>query len=161
MQYANGVIVYISEKYPTGVKFLGDDGWLWVTRGRYQPGDSAEGKPRNQALDASDLRILRGGIKDSEIHLHESPGNDHHLDWLTSVKTRKPNASPAEIGHRSCSACLLAHAAMKLGRPLKWDPAKELFVKDDEANKLLSRKQRVPYGTDAVFAKVSAVEGGA
>jgi predicted dehydrogenase len=136
LDYANGVAVYISEKYPTGVKFLGDDGWLWVTRGA--------------VINASDPRILRDGIRPGEIHLHESPKNDHHLDWLTSVRTRKPNAAPAEIGHRSCSACLLAHVAMKLGRPLKWDPAKETFINDAAANALLARKQRSPYGTDAV-----------
>ncbi|HEY1495919.1 MAG TPA: Gfo/Idh/MocA family oxidoreductase [Candidatus Solibacter sp.] len=138
LDYANGVAVYISEKYPTGVKFLGDDGWLWVTRGA--------------VIGASDPRILRDGIKPGEIHLHESPKNDHHLDWLTSVQTRKPNAAPAEIGHRSCSACLLAHAGMKLGRPLKWDPAKESFVNDAAANALLARGQRAPYGTDGVKA---------
>ena len=136
LDYANGVAVYISEKYPTGVKFLGDDGWLWVTRGA--------------VINASDPRILRDGIKPGEIHLHESPKNDHHLDWITSVQTRQPNAAPAEIGHRSCSACLLAHAGMKLGRPLKWDPAKESFVNDAAANALLARRQRAPYGTDGV-----------
>ena len=52
------------------------------------------------AINASDPRILRDGIKPGEIHLHESPKNDHHLDWLTSVQTRQPNAAPAEI-HRA------------------------------------------------------------
>jgi len=156
MRYANGVTVYISEKYPTGLKFLGEDGWLWVTRGNYKPGDSAEGKPRNGALDASDLKMLRTGIKDNELHLHASPKNDHHLDWLTSVKTRQPPATNAEIGHRSCSACLLGHAAMKLQRPLKWDPAKETFGKDEDANGLLARKQRAGYGTDRIYEKFTA-----
>jgi myo-inositol 2-dehydrogenase/D-chiro-inositol 1-dehydrogenase len=152
MQYANGVSVYISEKYPTGLKFIGEDGWLWVTRGNYKPGDSGEGKPRSRVLDASDRKMLQVGIKDNELHLHASPNNDHHLDWLTSVKTRQPPATTAEIGHRSCSACLVAHAAMKLRKPLKWDPVKENFGNDAEANGLLSRKQRAPYGTDSVRA---------
>jgi len=150
--YANGAVVYISEKYPTGVKFIGEDGWIWVTRGDVKPGDLAAGKPRIAALDASDLKMLRAGIKDNGIHLHHSPKNDHHLDWLTSIKTRKPPAAPAEVGHRSCTACLLAHAAMKLDRELKWDPKTERFLNDDEANSLLSRKQRAPYGTDYVLA---------
>lgn len=153
MKYANGVTVYLSEKYPTGLKFAGEDGWLWVTRGRYNPGDSAEGRPRNAALDASNLKWLREGVKDNELHLHASPNNDHHLDWLTSIKTRKPPATNAEIGHRSCSACLVGWAAMKLDRRLKWDPVKENFGRDEEANRLLSRPQRGPYGTDAVYAK--------
>jgi len=151
--YANGAEVYISEKYPNGIKFIGEDGWIWVTRGDVTPSDLAAGKPRNAALDASDLKMLRAGIKDNEIHLHHSPKNDHHLDWLTSIKTRKPPAAPAEVGHRSCTACLLAHAAMKLNRELKWDPQAERYVNDEEANALLSRPQRAPYGTDYVLAK--------
>jgi myo-inositol 2-dehydrogenase/D-chiro-inositol 1-dehydrogenase len=148
MKYSNGVEVFISEKYPNGLRFIGENGWIWVTRGRYHAG------VRDNTLNASDPKILTSGIGPNEIHLHESPKNDHHLDWLTSVKTRKEPATNAEIGHRSCTACLLAHAAMKLERPLKWDPAKEHFINDEEANGLLRRKQRAPYGTDAIMAKV-------
>jgi len=151
--YANGAVVYISEKYPTGVKFIGEDGWIWITRGNSQPGKPVESKINREWFDASDLKMLRAGIKPDEIHLHTSPKNDHHLDWLTSIKTRKEPAAPAEVGHRSCTACLLAHAAMKLDRELRWDPKAERFVNDDEANGLLSRKQRAPYGTDYVLSK--------
>jgi myo-inositol 2-dehydrogenase / D-chiro-inositol 1-dehydrogenase len=142
--YANGVTMYISEKYPNGVRFIGGEGWIWVTRGRYIPGE------RSAALDASNPSILRSGIKDREIRLHASPENDHHLDWLTSIRTRQQPVAPAEDGHRSCSACLLAHAAMKLRRTLRWDPQRERFANDEEANALLSRAQRRPYGTDYV-----------
>lgn len=138
MTYANGVDVYISEKYPNGVRFIGERGWLWVTRGSYN---------------ASNPEWLKAGIGGKEIHLHSSPGNDHHLDWLTSIRSRKEPSAPAEVGHRSCSACLIAHAAMKLERPLKWDPKLERFT-DSEANGLLSRPQRAPYGTGAVLAKL-------
>jgi len=147
-RYANGVEVFISEKYPNGLRFIGENGWIWVTRGKYEAG------VRNEALNASDLKILTSGIRDDEVHLHASPNHDHHLDWLTSIRTRKEPAAPVEVGHRSCTACLLAHAAMKLERPLKWDPANERFIGDEGANALLRRAQRAPYGTDAVMAKV-------
>lgn len=152
-KYANGATMYISDKYPNGIKFIGADGWIWVTRGTYKPGDSAPGTPRNQVLDASDVRILRDGIKDNEIHLHASPKDDHHLDWLTSIRTRKEPVAPAEVGHRSCTVCLLSHAAMRLNRNLRWDPQAECFVGDEGANALLSRKQRAPYGTDLLLAR--------
>jgi myo-inositol 2-dehydrogenase / D-chiro-inositol 1-dehydrogenase len=151
--YANGAVMYISDKFPNGLRFIGDDGWIWVTRGRYTKGEPAEGQSRSRVLDAHDPRILRAGIKDSELHLHASPQNDHHLDWLTSIRTRRPPVAPAEAGHRSCTACLVAHAAMRLGRELKWDPAAERFVNDEEANALLARKQRAPYGTDYVMSR--------
>jgi hypothetical protein len=39
---------------------------------------------------------------------------------------------------------------MKLGRKLNWDPDREIFLNDDEANSMLSRAQRAPYGTDYI-----------
>ncbi|MCL5271379.1 MAG: gfo/Idh/MocA family oxidoreductase, partial [bacterium] len=62
-------------------------------------------------------------------------------------------ACPAEVGHRSCSACLVAHAAMKLGRRLTWDPDRERFGDDEQANALLARPQRSPYGTNLALEK--------
>jgi hypothetical protein len=49
------------------------------------------------------------------------------------------------VGHRSCSACLLHQIAMKLKRKVYWDPIKERFKNDDQANAMLSRDQRYPY----------------
>jgi len=162
-RYADGTMMYISDKYPNGIKFLGENGWIWVTRGRFSEvdmqalgarGGSLPGGPWSQAIDASDRRMIKEGIKDGEIHLHVSPKGDHILDWLVSVKSRKDPVAPAEVGHRSNTVCLLSQIAMHLGRPLYWDPEKEIFLKNDtEANSMLSRKQRAPYGTDAVLAK--------
>lgn len=148
-RYANGVTMFISEKYETGVKFIGEKGWLWVTRGPYTREDARAGRG-NAAMDASDRRWFSAGLQPSEIHLHEAPNDDHHLDWLTSIRTRQQPSAPAEVGHRSCSACLLAWEAMKLKRTLRWDPQTEHFINDAEADALLSRKQRAPYGTDFV-----------
>ncbi|HWR51570.1 MAG TPA: Gfo/Idh/MocA family oxidoreductase [Bryobacteraceae bacterium] len=147
-QYANGATVFISEKYANGIKFIGENGWIWVTRGRWDASQVAAGK-RSSALDASDPRILTAGIKDNEVHLHVSPKHDHHLDWLTAVRTRKEPSTNAETGHRSCTACLVAHAAMRLGRTVKWNPATERFG-DEEANAMLKRKQRAPFGSEYV-----------
>ena len=148
-RYANGVSLYIGDQYPTGLRFIGDEGWIWVTRGTYRQGI------RNDALNASDAKLLRSEIGPGEIHLHASPGNDHHLDWLTSIRTRQAPATNAEIGHRSNTACLLSHIAMKLHRPLKWDPNTERFQGDDAANAMLQRPQRAPYGTQAVLARLT------
>lgn len=148
MRYPNGATMYISDKYPNGIKFIGEDGWIWVTRGKYAPGAG-----RSTAFDASDPKILTSGLKDNEVHLHASPKGDHHLDWLTSIKTKQQPVAPAEEGHRSCTACLVAHAAMRQRRTLPWDPQAERFGSDEKANALLTRPQRSPYGTNAVLAK--------
>jgi hypothetical protein len=75
--------------------------------------------------------------------LYES--SDHHGNWLDSVKSRKPPIAPVEVGHRSCSACLIHHIAMKLNRKVYWDPKTERFKNDEEANRMLSRPMREPY----------------
>ncbi|MCC7341711.1 MAG: Gfo/Idh/MocA family oxidoreductase [Bryobacterales bacterium] len=157
MRYPNNVTVYVGDFYPTGVKFLGEDGWIWVTRGNYKAGDPPVGT-RLEALDAHDPRILREGTKPNELHLHASPQDDHHLDWLKSVRTRKPPATNAEIGHRSCSACLVAHIAMQVKGELQWDARTERFTNSEEANTHLRREQRAPYGTWAVLKKAGMGE---
>jgi hypothetical protein len=45
----------------------------------------------------------------------------------------------------------VSYIAMKLGRKLTWNPRKEVFVGDDQANGMLSRPQRKPYGTNYVL----------
>ena len=97
-------------------------------------------------LDASDPAIIRSVIGPNEIHLYVS--DDQHGNWLDCIKSRKAPIAPAEIGHRACSTCLIHHIAMKTKRKLFWDPVKEHFKNDDDANCMLSRPQRAPYMMD-------------
>jgi myo-inositol 2-dehydrogenase / D-chiro-inositol 1-dehydrogenase len=62
------------------------------------------------------------------------------------VQSRKTPLAPADVAHRSNSACIVSWIAMKLGRPLEWDPKAEKFKNDAEANGMLSRAERAPYG---------------
>jgi myo-inositol 2-dehydrogenase / D-chiro-inositol 1-dehydrogenase len=142
-KYANGVMMLIDNNFPNGVRFEGTEGWIFVTRGNIKRG--ADGKIESAGgLTASDAKILNSTIGPREVHLYKSA--DHHLDWLNSIRTRKPAVTTPEQAHRSTTACILGWAAMKLGRKLKWNPAKEEFVKDAEANALRARAERAPYG---------------
>ena len=144
-RYANGMTMSISGDYPNGIKFIGTKGWLFVTReGNVTPSDPVSGKPAGKPLEASDPRILDSVIGPNENHL--ATAEEHHANWLECVRTRKEPLAPAEIAHRACSTCLLHHIAMKAKRHLHWDPVKERFQNDDEANAMLSRPQRAPYG---------------
>ena len=136
LTYANGVITTLSDELPNGVRFSGEDGWIWVTRGSMKSAS---------ALNASDPKVLRIPDADLKQRIHRSPNWDHHLDWLEAVRDRKEAVTNVETGHRSCSACLISWIGMKLGRPLKWNPVKEQF-NDDEANRMLHRPERAPYG---------------
>ncbi len=148
--YANGVRMVISDRYPNGIKFYGTEGWLFVSRGNeaVTSSDPVVKLMDAEALASSDPRIITSVIGPDEIHLYQS--SDHHGNWLDCVKSRQPPISPVEIGHRACSACLIHHIAMKLPRTLYWDPVKERFKNDDEANALLSRPERRPYGLDTL-----------
>ncbi len=150
-KFANGAVMQISGDFPNGVRFEGDDGWIFVTRGNYSvtATDPVNTGENSKALDASDPKILESKIGEDEIHLHVS--EEQHGDWLNSIKTRKPPVAPAEVGHRACTNCLISHIAMKLPRKLHWDPAREQFINDDEANVMLARPQRFPYGTDYIL----------
>jgi predicted dehydrogenase len=143
--FANGVKVLASNDYPNGVKFVGDDGWIFVTRGNYSAtaSDPVAKAKSSKALDASDPRILTSEIPADGIHLYES--KEHHANWLDCVISRQTPITPIEVGHRACTVCLINHTAMKLKRKLYWDPLNERFKNDDEANNYLSRPQRPPY----------------
>lgn len=149
MKYANGVTMYLNSKNPNGIRFEGSDGWIFVTRGNVgvTASDPTSGLVE-KAFNASDPKLLTSVIGPNEVHLYDSP--EQHGNWLDCIQSKKTNISPAEVAHRSCSACLLAHAAMKTEGKLYWDPKKEVFKDNVEANKLLSRSQRYPYGTNYV-----------
>lgn len=147
--YKNGVKMVVSNEIPNGIKFEGTKGWIFVSRGdmAVTASDPVEKRNAAKALDASDPKIITSEIGPTETHLTVS--KEHHGNWLESIVSRKEPIAPVEIGHRSCSACLLHHAAMKLNRKLYWNPEKEQFVNDPEANKLLSRPQRKAYAIAA------------
>ena len=148
-EYANGITVYTSGGFPNGIRYIGDKGWVFVTRGAYRATASdpiPEGSTK--ALDASSEEILRSEIGENEIHLYES--DEQHGNWLDCVQSRKLPISPVEIGHRACTVCLISHIAMKVPGILTWNPESEKFVDNDLANSMLSRPQRYPYGTNYI-----------
>jgi len=149
-EYKNGITMLTSGGYPNGVRYEGTDGWIFVTRGSYTAtaSDPVVVDSNAKALDASDPKILTSVIGPNEIHLYESKSQQGN--WLDCIKSRKDPISPVEIGHRACTVSLVTHIAMKLGRKLNWNPDKEMFVNDSEANAMLSRPQRAPYGTDHI-----------
>jgi len=128
--YANGakMIVADEKKVKGGVRFEGDKGWVWVTRG---------------AIDAEPKSLLQETVGPSEVKLYVS--NNHKGNFYDCVKSRAETIAPVEVGHRSCSACLLGDIAMRTGRKLRWDPDKERFLGDDAANRMLSKPMRSPW----------------
>ena len=149
-EYENGITMLTSGGYPNGIRYEGEEGWIFVTRGAYRATASDPIPVNNgvKSLDASDPKLLESVIGPNEIHLYKS--DEQHGNWLECIKSGKQPISPVEIGHRACTVCLVSHIAMKLPRQLEWNPEQERFVNDAEANALLSRTQRAPYGTSNI-----------
>ncbi len=141
-RYANGVTMTVSGALPNGVKFIGDKGWIFVTRSGAVTASDPSG-PQIDPLQANDPKILTSVIGANEVRLLDAP--EQHRNWLDAIRTGAPLSAPAEIGHRACSTCLLHWIAMKTGRRLRWDPKAERFIGDEEANRMLSRPQRAKY----------------
>jgi predicted dehydrogenase len=126
--YKDGVRLIMETGNPAGVRFEGDQGWVFVERG---------------AIKASDPAILKWKPGQGEVKLLQS-GN-HMKNFLEAMRARKDPIAPVDVGHRSNSICIMTHIAMKLGRKLAWDPEAERFVGDDEANLRLDYPHREPW----------------
>jgi len=125
-KYANGVELHVISKGPR-VRFEESDGWI-----------------ASAPLRAHPKSILDSKIGPEETHLYTCPGGEHR-NFLDCVKSRKECYYPAENGHRAITIAHIGNIAMMLGRKLKWNPKKERFVNDPQADKMLSRPMRAPW----------------
>ena len=130
LKYANGVRLLGSSSGPRGVGFEGDAGKIFI----HVHGGNLEAEP---------VSLLREIIGPDEEHLGRNRG--HHIDFIEAVKSRRITKAPAEVGHRSATICHMINIAMKLNRPLQWDPDKEQFITDDEANRFMVPSVRAPW----------------
>lgn len=119
-EYEGGIQTSISSRTLLGTKFIGEDGWIHVTRGR---------------LTVSDKRWTEKGFSTDVAGIYHSENHAHN--FLDCVKSRKPCIAPAETGHRSITPGHLGYVSNSLGRPLTWDSNTETVVGDEEANQLL------------------------
>lgn len=126
--YDNGVEVYHRGAQGADIEFKGTEGRIMVDRGK---------------LLTDPPTIKEKPIGSDEVHLYESRG--HKRNWLDCIQTRRKPICDVEIGCRSVTVCHLGNLAYWLKRPLKWDPAKEQFPGDEEANRWLDRAKREPW----------------
>jgi len=113
-----------------GLKFEGTNGWIWVNR---------------DEIEASDDALLSTPLPASAQRLYAS---DNHMgNFFDCVRSRKLPVADVETGHRSASVCHLGVIAMRLGRKLAWDPAREKFTGEGakDADKMLVREMRKPF----------------
>jgi len=111
-----------------GMKYFGSDGELVVNGG-----DSSIRSPKKVFIEPGP----------NETRLYRS--DDHMGNFLDCTRTRKRPIMDVAIGHRVTSLCVLGNLAFRAGRKLQWDPAKEEFVGDDAANRMLTPTLRPPW----------------
>jgi predicted dehydrogenase len=128
-RYKNGVeMIHNSVTGKQHCHFIGTKGEVWVARG--------ELKTTPESL--KDQLI---GANEKHVYLSEN----HYQDFINCIKSRQNPICDVEVGHRTASVCTLGNIAYQLQRPLEWNPDKEKFKKDTEANALLSRPMRTEW----------------
>jgi hypothetical protein len=132
--YPKNVRVILDNQFETGLRFEGDEGWVFCTRSE----DGRDGQP---PLRASDKKIL-SPLEDGAVRW--LPSKTHHGNWLASIAAHRPPIAPIQQSARSLEACAAAWISMKLKRKLTWDVATEMFTGDDAANALRGRRARRP-----------------
>jgi predicted dehydrogenase len=114
-----------------GVKFQGSEATITVQRGR--------------------IECTRPELLGDAMPPASDWTNAHIANFFECVRTRQEPLCPPEVGHRAASFGHIGSICLRLGgRPLRWDPAKEQFAGDAEANRLVAREQRKPYSYETI-----------
>jgi predicted dehydrogenase len=140
MRYANGVEVkFVIEQGHGpmgGAVFVCEKGKLEINRNKFtsNPPEIAEELRKKVDVEEEERKWS------DQLALWQARW--HMQNWLDCIRSRSVPVADVEIGHRSITACHLANIPRAVGRELRWDPAKERFLHDDEANALLDRLRR-------------------
>ena len=133
----------------SGLAQHGRTGVLWIdahtdiNTPSTSPTGNIHGMPLAHLVGHGDKRLLDIKLKADDERVVVS--DRHESNFIDCVKYRRKTITPVEVAHRSTSICLIGGICLKLGRKLRWDPAKEQFINDMEANALLSYRMRAPW----------------
>lgn len=142
----DGVNCPVTLRYPGGTKltlsipqgkgpglgaiFVGDQGKIEINRNR---------------VASNPVELVQGAPPPEDRGEYDSIAERHLQNWADCIRSREKPVAHAEVGHRTQVICHLINICRELGRPLKWDPVKEEFAGDDQANALRSRPRRTGY----------------
>lgn len=129
MLYQNGVEVE-HKNFGRGfaVRFFGKGGTLDISR---------------RFFETSQPELVAMELKTSDERLYVS--DSHERDWIHAIKEGSKPICDVEIGHRTATICHIANLAYEFRRPLEWDPEKEEFKDDFEANLRRGKQYRKPF----------------
>ncbi len=125
-RYAGDIVMELGDGPDGGALFQGEKGEVKIDRGVF------ESEPEELMVEA--VRSQPGAVNQS-----------HMKNWLDCIKSRARPVADVETGHRSATVCHLGNIARWAGRRLRWDPVKEIFPDDQDANQYLDRERRKPW----------------
>ena len=129
-RYGNGItMTHEKWEWSNAIHFIGTEGELKVARKR---------------IETTPASLKDKIIGETEKHVYKS--EDHYKDFFNAMRKRTKPVCDVETGHRTASVCNIGNIAYQLKRRLEWDPKKEQFKKDPEANALLGRPMLNEWG---------------
>lgn len=130
-QYASGVTMVISDQFPSGVRWIGEHGSVYVNRSR---------------IETTPAHLLDEWFGRSKLRLMQlADRQDHRRNFLDCIKTRAETVAPIEVAQRSITVAHLGNISMRVGRKIRWDPATEEILDDPTAARMLSVAYREPW----------------
>jgi predicted dehydrogenase len=135
-------IKFLTYKYENGITMTHEK-WEWNNAIHFV-GTEGEIKVQRKKIETTPISLKDKVIGETEKHVYKS--ENHYKDFLDAIRNRSKPICDVEVGHRTASVCNIGNIAYRLNRSLKWDPKKEIFTDDKEANALLGRTMNKEWG---------------
>ena len=135
-------IKFLTYKYENGITMTHEK-WEWNNAIHFV-GTEGEIKVQRKKIETTPISLKDKVIGETEKHVYKS--ENHYKDFLDAIRNRSKPICDVEVGHRTASVCNIGNIAYRLNRSLKWDPKKEIFIDDKEANALLGRPMNKEWG---------------
>jgi hypothetical protein len=134
MRYASGTLLKLDMPEDKGPRmggiFVGEKGKIEINRNR---------------LASNPPELVEKAPPPADKSEYASVSHEHIRNWVACMRRREKTVAPFAVGHRAMTVCHLINICRELGRRLQWDPVKEEFAGDDQANALRSRARRAGY----------------
>lgn len=135
-------IKFLTYKYANGITMTHEP-WEWNNAIDFV-GTEGEIKIQRRKLETTPASLKDKVISETEKHVYKS--ENHYKDFLSAMRSLKNPICDVETGHRTATVCNIGNIAYQLKRPLRWNPKKENFKGDQEANDLLGRTMNKEWG---------------
>ena len=133
---------FLTYRYKNGI-VMTHEKWEWNNAIHFI-GTKGDIKVQRKKIETTPASLATQYIGETEKNVYKS--ENHYKDFLDAMRKRSKPICDVEIGHRTATVCNIGNIAYQLNRPLQWNPKKESFKHDKEANALLGRTMNAEWG---------------